>query len=69
MTETGWRSEYPGQTREPSWVWWDRDEHDDDLAGFHTRRDRARYQRGAPGPFRRRFRDPANPLLPEERQP
>jgi hypothetical protein len=58
MSETGWKPEYPEQTREPAWVWWDRDEYDDDLAGFHTRTDRALYQSGAPGPFRRRFRHP-----------
>ena len=52
-----WRPEYPGQV-EPVWVWWDREEWDGDLAGFHTREDRDRYQRGERGPFRRRFSRP-----------
>lgn len=50
-----WKPEYPGQPREPSWVWWERDEHEEDLLGFHTKEDRDRYGSGAPGPFRRRL--------------
>lgn len=54
----GWKPEYPGQEREPSWVWWDRDESEHDLTGFHTREDRDRFQDGGPGPFRRRLVQP-----------
>ena len=37
------------------WVWWDRDEPEDGLTGFHTREDRDRFSRNEPGPFRRRI--------------
>jgi hypothetical protein len=37
------------------WVWWDRDEPEDGLTGFHTAEDRDRFSRGDPGPFRRRI--------------
>ena len=50
----GWKPEYPGQI-EPVWVWWDRDEPEDGLLGFHTKADRDRFARKAPGPYRRRI--------------
>lgn len=49
-----WAPEYPGQT-EPVWTWWDRDEPEDGLVGFHTREDRDRFAADRPGPFRRRI--------------
>lgn len=36
------------------WVWWMRDEPEDDLLGFHTAADRDAFSAGEPGPFRRR---------------
>lgn len=36
------------------WVWWDRDEPEDGLMGFHTKEDRDRFSRKEPGPYRRR---------------
>lgn len=37
------------------WCWWDRDEPEDGLLGFHTKSDRDRFSSGKPGPFRRRI--------------
>jgi hypothetical protein len=51
---TGWKPEYPGQEREPVWVWWDRDEPEDGLLGFHTSEDCRRFSNSQPGPYRRR---------------
>ena len=39
----------------PVWVWWDRDEPEDGLLGFHTKEDRDRFSKKAPGPYRRRI--------------
>lgn len=50
---SGWKPEYPGQT-EPVWVWWERDEPEDGLLGFHTVKDCNRFSQGKPGPYRRR---------------
>lgn len=36
------------------WVWWDRDEPEDGLVGFHTAKDRDAFSKGKPGPYRRR---------------
>ena len=36
------------------WVWWDRDEPEDGLLGFHTKEDRDTFSEDRPGPFRRR---------------
>ncbi|ORE90953.1 hypothetical protein [Aurantimonas sp. 22II-16-19i] len=49
-----WKPEYPSQEREPVWVWWDRDEPETGLVGFHTKEDRDRFQKKEPGPYRRR---------------
>lgn len=40
------------------WVWWDRDEPETDLLGFHTAEDRDAFARGDVGPFRRRVARP-----------
>lgn len=37
------------------WVWWDRDEPEDGLLGFHTQGDLDRFSSNAPGPYRRRL--------------
>lgn len=37
------------------WVWWDRDEPEDGLLGFHTKNDRDAFSQGGPGPYRRRI--------------
>lgn len=37
------------------WVWWERDEPEDGLTGFHTKEDRDRFSKGGDGPFRRRI--------------
>lgn len=49
-----WTPEYPGQI-EPVWTWWDRDEPEDGLVGFHTFEDCRRFSDGKPGPYRRRI--------------
>lgn len=36
------------------WVWWDRDEPEDGLLGFHTQEDRDNFHTKKPGPYRRR---------------
>lgn len=36
------------------WVWWERDEPEDGLVGFHTVKDRDAFSAGKPGPYRRR---------------
>lgn len=36
------------------WVWWDREEPEDGLLGFHTEEDRDNFQTKQPGPYRRR---------------
>ena len=65
--ETGWRPEYPEQTREPSWIWWERGEYEGDLLGFHTKQDRDRYSRGGSGPFRRRLCARGQDPIPQSR--
>jgi len=50
-----WEPEYPGQEREPVWVWWERDEPENGLLGFHTAEDCDRFSAGGEGPFRRRI--------------
>lgn len=61
MSSKPWKPEYPGrlgpneQEHEPAYVWWTPGEYEDDLAGYHTVYDRMEYQRGLPGPFRRRL--------------
>lgn len=52
-----WKPDYPGQEREPVWVWWDRDEPEDGLWGFHTFEDALRFSNEQPGPYRRRISD------------
>lgn len=37
------------------WVWWERDEPEDDLLGFHTKEDLERFRKNLPGPYRRRI--------------
>lgn len=39
----------------PVWVWWDRNEPEDGLLGFHTKEDRDRFSNKEPGPYRRRI--------------
>ena len=49
-----WTPEYPGQI-EPVWCWWDRDEPEDGLVGFHTVEERDRFSVGGDGAFMRRI--------------
>lgn len=37
------------------WCWWDRDEPENGLLGFHTKADRDAFSAGKTGPFRRRL--------------
>lgn len=48
-------AELTPQEEKLPWVWWDRDEPEDGLTGFHTREDCDRFSRDEPGPFRRRI--------------
>lgn len=58
-----WTPEYPGQI-EPVWTWWDRDEPEDGLLGFHTGEDRDRFKAGKLGPYRRRI-SPVGRTIPQ----
>lgn len=43
--------------RDCLWRWWERDEPEVGLLGFHTKRDRDDFSAGKPGRFRRRVSD------------
>lgn len=48
------------------WTWWDRDEPEDGLLGFHTKKDRDNFSKGKPGPFRRRISSDGKTILQME---
>lgn len=63
-----WKPEYPGQ-KEPVWCWWDRDDNEDGLLGFHTKKDRDRFSKGGAGPFRRRISEHGKTIPQSETWP